>query len=167
MPYGPTTCTLAELALPTLPLPCVQPRREQPRPRGWHGARRGPEEQYHPRDARVCCPAIEPTAHALRPDSMIAHCTLPFPPCLRRAHRLNRNNLGPEGGMALAEALKSNTTLKELRSAALPSTLPAHALRPHSMHAHCTGPSHPAFAVCAGSSSTSSAPRLAWRSPRP
>ena len=32
--------------------------------------------------------------------------------------------------MALAEALKSNTTLKELRSAALPSNPPTHRLRP-------------------------------------
>ena len=29
------------------------------------------------------------------------------------------NELGPEGGMALAEALRSNTTLKKLESAAL------------------------------------------------
>jgi hypothetical protein len=40
------------------------------------------------------------------------------------------NKLGPEGGMALAEALKSNTTLKTLLSAALPSNPPAHAARP-------------------------------------
>ena len=39
------------------------------------------------------------------------------------------NNLGPEAGMALAEALKSNTTLKTLRSAALPLNPPAHASR--------------------------------------
>ena len=44
--------------------------------------------------------------------------------------RLNDNNLGPEAGMALAEALKSNTTLKELLSAALPSNPPARASRP-------------------------------------
>ena len=42
---------------------------------------------------------------------------------------LGRNKLGPESGMALAEALKSNATLKELRSAALPSNPPAHASR--------------------------------------
>jgi len=46
------------------------------------------------------------------------------------------------GGIALVEALKSNTTLKTLESAALPSNPPAHALRPHSMHARCTGPLH-------------------------
>ena len=39
--------------------------------------------------------------------------------------RLNYNELGPEGGMALAEALKSNTTLEFLESAALPSNTPA------------------------------------------
>ena len=38
----------------------------------------------------------------------------------RRVHSLGANKLGPEGGMALAEALKSNTALEELRSAALP-----------------------------------------------
>ena len=42
--------------------------------------------------------------------------------------RLEDVKLGPEGGMALAEALKSNTTLEMLRSAALPSNPPAHAL---------------------------------------
>ena len=36
--------------------------------------------------------------------------------------RLVGNELGPEGGMALAEALKSNTTLEYLMSAALPRT---------------------------------------------
>ena len=34
---------------------------------------------------------------------------------------LGGNRLGPEGGMALAEALKSNTTLEYLMSAFLPS----------------------------------------------
>ena len=53
----------------------------------------------------------------------------PFSPCLHRVRRLEVNNLGPEGGMALAEALKSNSTLKELGSAALPSNPPTHALR--------------------------------------
>ena len=67
MPYGPTACRLAALALYTLPLPCVR--------------------------------------------------------------SLGPNNLGPEAGMALAEALKSNTTLKTLLSAALPSNPPAHASR--------------------------------------
>ena len=49
---------------------------------------------------------------------------LPFPSILRRVRSLHYNNLGPEGGMALAEALKSNTTLKTLESAALPSNPP-------------------------------------------
>ena len=53
----------------------------------------------------------------------------PFSPCLRRVRRLTHNKLGPEGGMALAEALKSNTTLTRLVSAALPSNRPAHASR--------------------------------------
>eukprot|EP00964_Phaeocystis_antarctica_P154945 scaffold123892_cov46-Phaeocystis_antarctica.AAC.1 len=44
-----------------LPLPFAQPLQEQPRPRGWHGARRGPQGEHDPHVARVCCPAIEPT----------------------------------------------------------------------------------------------------------
>ena len=48
----------------------------------------------------------------------------PFSPCLRRVRRLYGNELGPEGGMALAEALKSNTTLETLGFAALPSNPP-------------------------------------------
>jgi hypothetical protein len=83
-----------------------------------------------------------PPAHALRPHSMDARCTGPLHVFLRRLRSLGGNDLGPEGGMALAEALKSNTTLTELRSAALPSNPPAHALRPHSMDARCTGPLH-------------------------
>ena len=59
-------------------------------------------------------------------------CTLaalaPSHPSFCRVHSLSYNKLGPEGGMALAEALKSNTTLETLRSAALPSNPPAHAL---------------------------------------
>ena len=48
--------------------------------------------------------------------------------------RLDKNELGPEGGMALAEALKSNTTLEYLTSAALPSNPLAHAQRHASVH---------------------------------
>ena len=55
----------------------------------------------------------------------------PFSSWLRRLRSLDGNKLGPEAGMALAEALKSNTTLTELKSAALPSNPPADALRPH------------------------------------
>ena len=53
------------------------------------------------------------------------------------------NKLGPEGGMALAEALKSNTTLETLESAALPSNPPAHASRSFTaLHASvCVTPS--------------------------
>eukprot|EP00964_Phaeocystis_antarctica_P029961 scaffold16899_cov53-Phaeocystis_antarctica.AAC.2 len=53
--------TLAALALFTFLLLCLQPPQQQPRPRGWHGARRGPQEQHNPHVARVCCPAFEPT----------------------------------------------------------------------------------------------------------
>ena len=51
-----------------------------------------------------------------------AACTLtalaPSHPSFCRVRRLRDNELGPEGGMAFAEALKSNTTVKMLRSAA-------------------------------------------------
>ena len=125
----------------THPLPCAQPLQQRARPRGWHCARRGAQEQHDPRRARVCCPAIGPTpAHAFSPHSLHPRCTRPFSPFLRRVRSLNRNELGPKGGMALAEALKSNTALKYLGSAALPSNPPAHTISPHSMHPQCTCP---------------------------
>ena len=52
--------------------------------------------------------------------------------------RLDGNELVPEGGMALAEALKRNTSLEYPESAALPSNPPDHAFNPHSMHPRCT-----------------------------
>ena len=62
---------------------------------------------------------------------------------LCRVRRLHWNKLGPKGGMALAEALKSNNTLEYLVSAALPSNPPAHVhsvmlpgLAPHAHTAH-------------------------------
>ena len=64
------------------------------------------------------------------PTSMHARCTGPLHVFLRRLRSLDHNKLGPEAGMALAEALKSNTTLEWLQSAALPSNPPAHASRP-------------------------------------
>ena len=45
--------------------------------------------------------------------------------------RLTSNELGPEAGMAFAEALKSNTSLESLWSAALLSNPPTHALWLH------------------------------------
>ena len=68
---------------------------------------------------------------------------------LRHLRSLYGNNLGPAGGMAtdgdcmaIAEALKGNTTLKTLMSAALPSNSIAHALPPDGVHVPYTGPSH-------------------------
>ena len=107
-----------------------------------------------------------PPTHAFSLHSVHTRCTRSFSPFLCRVRRLSDNKLGPEGGMALAEALKSNTTLETLESAALPSNpLPiplSHTARTFSALA----PSHPSFAVCAGSATTSLAPRVAWRSPR-
>ena len=64
-------------------------------------------------------------------DSMHPRCTgsflAPSQPSFRCVRRLGGNELGPEGGMALAEALKSNTTLKTLQSAAQPSNPLTHA----------------------------------------
>ena len=54
------------------------------------------------------------------PTSMHARCTGPLHLFLRRLRSLGGNGLGPKGGMALAQALKSNTTLEKLESAALP-----------------------------------------------
>ena len=45
---------------------------------------------------------------------MHLRCTRSFSPFLCRVCRLEDNRLGPDGGMALAEALKNNTTLKKL-----------------------------------------------------
>eukprot|EP00964_Phaeocystis_antarctica_P017958 scaffold9967_cov64-Phaeocystis_antarctica.AAC.1 len=62
-----------------LPFPFAQPLRQQPRPRGWHGARRGAQGQHDPHVAQVCCSAIlNPLAHALRPHSIHARCSRPF-----------------------------------------------------------------------------------------
>jgi hypothetical protein len=181
--------------------------------------------------AQLGRPSNQGQGLAVSPEGPTHYLPCPFSSWLRRLRSLGRNKLGHEAGMALAEALKSNTTLTELESAALPSNPPAHALRPHSMHARCTGPlhcfpspfaqasrkrprprgwhvarrgpqeqHHPhgarvccsaiepirrclaapractlaalalftfSFAVCAASFATSSAPRVAWRSPRP
>jgi hypothetical protein len=66
-----------------VPSPFAQPPPQRPRPRGWHGARRGPQEQHHPRDARVCCPAIEPTCPCVT--------VFPSPPRFRASHALPRS----------------------------------------------------------------------------
>ena len=58
----------------------------------------------------------------------------PTHPSFCRVRRLSLNELGPEAGMAFAEALKSNTTLEYLESAALPLNPPVHALW---LHPYC------------------------------
>ena len=45
---------------------------------------------------------------------MHLRCIRSFSPFLCRVCRLEDNRLGPDGGKAFAEALKSNTTLKKL-----------------------------------------------------
>ena len=78
---------------------------------------------------RAARPALEPRALglALLPEGPYALCTRSFSSFLYCVRRLSYNKLGPKGGKALAEALKSNTTLKILRSAARPSNPPTHA----------------------------------------
>ena len=56
-----------------------------------------------------------------------ARYTCPFHLPSPFARSLHHNYLGPEAGMAIAEALKGNTTLTTLESAALPSNPPARA----------------------------------------
>jgi hypothetical protein len=64
-------------------------------------------------------PSNPPTTHAFSFNSVHPCCTLsPSHPSFCLVRRLGYNKLGPEGGMALAEALKSNTTLE--RSCLLP-----------------------------------------------
>jgi hypothetical protein len=92
--------------------------------------------------AQLGRPSNQGQGLAVSPEGPTHYLPCPFSSWLRRLRSLGRNKLGHEAGMALAEALKSNTTLTELESAALPSNPPAHALRPHSMHARCTGPLH-------------------------
>ena len=65
------------------PSPCAQPRHQRPRPRGWHGARRGTQEQHHPQEADVCCPAIKPTCPCVT--------VFPSPPRFRASHALPRS----------------------------------------------------------------------------
>ena len=85
---------------------------------------------------------------------------------------LGRNQLGAEGGALVVEALKTNTTLSWLECAQLgwPSNhegtrvgLPWLDGGHGSMHSPLLTLT---CAVCAGSTGTSSAPRVAWRSPR-
>ena len=85
-----------------------------------------------------------PPAHAFSPHSMQARCTCAFYlTLLLRLRRLEYNGLGPEGGMALAEALKSNTALETLRSAAQPLNPPAHASMSIVALIECTPPPLP------------------------
>jgi hypothetical protein len=65
------------------PSPFAQPRGQRPRPRGWHGARRGTQEQHHPQEADVCCPAIKPTCPCVT--------VFPSPPRFRASHALPRS----------------------------------------------------------------------------
>ena len=111
--------TLAALALFTLPSPCAQARQQQPRPRGWHGSRRGPEEQYHPQGAPVCCPAIKPTRPCVE--------VLYSPPCLRVCHPLPL----PLEASQHHPARASNATSHSLRVSRMS---PARAQPTHSPH---------------------------------
>eukprot|EP00964_Phaeocystis_antarctica_P001626 scaffold859_cov59-Phaeocystis_antarctica.AAC.1 len=86
---------------------------------------------------------------------------------------LNFNQLGAAGGELVTAALKTNTTLTTLECAQLgrPSNqVPRVSILARRAPQACNAPLHspfsPSFAVCAASATTTSAPRLAWRSPR-
>ena len=100
-----------------------------------------------------------PLVHAFSPAARTLAALAPSHPSFCRVRRLQRNKLGPEGGMALAEALKSNTTLKELGSAALPSIPLVHAFSPRSAHACCTCSCSPSLLPCAQALRQQSRPR--------
>ena len=65
-----------------------------------------------------------PLVHAFSPAARTLAALAPSHPSFCRVRRLYGNKLGRKGGMALAEALKSNTTLKEFGSAACYRTHP-------------------------------------------
>ena len=69
---------------------------------GWHGPRRGAQEQHHPRVPRVCCPANR--THPPKP----CGCTLPLNPACRR---LDDNGLGDDAKQALRAAARSGLKL--------------------------------------------------------
>eukprot|EP00964_Phaeocystis_antarctica_P020907 scaffold11571_cov57-Phaeocystis_antarctica.AAC.1 len=80
--HGPTACTLAALALFTFLSPCAQPPQQQPWPRGWHGARRGPQGQHDSHVPQVCCPAHR-THPPVRPGPLTCtHHSVHSPPLL-------------------------------------------------------------------------------------
>jgi hypothetical protein len=105
-----------------VPSPFVQPPIQQPRPRGWHGARRGPQEQHHPRKAGVCCPAIKPTCPCAT--------VFPSPPRFRASHALPRSL---EASQHLPRARALHATSHSLR---VSRTSPARAQPTHSLHTH-------------------------------
>ena len=83
---------------------------------------------------------------------------------------LGQNQLGAAGGALVAAALKTNTSLTVLWCAQLgrPSNRgQGLAVLLGGPNGRYTLPFPPLPSVCAGSASTTSAPRVAWRSPRP
>eukprot|EP00964_Phaeocystis_antarctica_P035449 scaffold20245_cov57-Phaeocystis_antarctica.AAC.1 len=104
-----------------LPSPFAQPRQQQPRPRGWHGARRGAQGQYNPQVAQVCFPAIEPTARASR--------ALDMHPSFRAFHSTH-----PSSDASQHRPARSlNATSHSLR---VPRASPARAQSTRGLHIH-------------------------------
>eukprot|EP00964_Phaeocystis_antarctica_P046062 scaffold26560_cov53-Phaeocystis_antarctica.AAC.2 len=133
---GPQRATLAALALFTfLCHVCAASSVTTSAPRlAWRSPRPSRATRPSRRSSLLPC-HLEPTrprVAALQPATLAALALFTF---LCRVRSLFDNKLGPEAGMAFAEALKGNTTLTFLESAALPSrTQLAHASRALDMH---------------------------------
>ena len=107
--------------------PILQIGVQRPRTPGWGRTRSVPQRQFDAHRTRVGYSAPEPFSYHSQ-TSII------------RARSLVSNQLGPQGGAALAEGLKGNSTLTSLKSAARHSNSPA-SKRAFS----CTIPGFPLF----------------------
>ena len=94
------------------PLPCSQSLMERPRSRRRSRFRQGPEGQLHAAITKVRRLWLEPTPECS--PSCQRPLTLLNTRLLSCTRRLVGNDVGPEGGAALAEGLKGNSTLQSL-----------------------------------------------------
>ena len=150
MPLAQKTCTFITLS-PSHPSFC--------RVRRLTGNRLGPEGGMVLAEALKSNTTLErlgsaalppnPAPIPLAPKACTFAAHAPSHASFSRVRSLNGDYLGPEGGMALAEAVKSNTTLETLESAALQSNRPAHTFSPYSTHPRCTRPLSQFLLPCA------------------
>eukprot|EP00964_Phaeocystis_antarctica_P103868 scaffold69103_cov66-Phaeocystis_antarctica.AAC.3 len=137
--------TLAACTRPFhLPLPCAQPLPQRPRPRGWHGARRGAQEQHDPQEARVCCPAIEPTRPPTRAVNATSHSLRV--PRTSPARAQPKRGLRTHGayGRPRANTLAAATRARTRRGPRPRPPLPTGVWRVRAHAPTCTCPSQPA-----------------------